>query len=223
MDEWDELLQELALEAQRHPSKSPGRRIALTRLIQAVQQSGKLSRKKPECPQEVYDEALQEVWLYVCRKIDVYYPEKPVINWINFVLKKRLIDANKRHNKSGKEYSLDVPLSFSQSGNDDRSGMTYLDNLSRSDNNPSLSQLVHQFIEDDPDGLFAKKHIEGNPGANFRKIALLYLDRKTWKEIAIAVGLEPEKESTVQSFYSRSSRYFAETLKKYVQIYSTYT
>ena len=218
MDKWDEPLQELALEAQRHPSKSPGRRIALTRLIQAVQQSSKLSRKKPDCPQEVYDEALQEVWLYVCRKIDTYHPEKgPVINWINFVLKKRLIDANQRHNKSGKEHSLDVPLSFSQSGNDNQSGMTYLDNVSRSDKNPSLSQLVRQFIEEDSDSLFVKKHIRGNPGANFRKIALLYLDGKTWKEIAIAVGLEPKKESTVQSFYSRSSRDFAETLKKYVQ------
>lgn len=217
MDKCDDLLQELALEAQRYPAKSRARRLALTRLIQAIQQSGKLSRKKWDCPQEVYHEALQEVWLYVCRNIDTYHPEKgPVTNWINFVLKRRLIDAHKRNNKSGKESSLDAPIASSQSAND-KSGMTYLDNLPQPDKTPLPSQLVRQCIQDDPDRLFAKRHIRGNPQANFRKIALLYLDGKTWKEIAIAVGLKPEQESTVQSFYWRSCKHFAETLKKYLQ------
>ncbi len=218
MDKWDERLQELALAAQRHPPKSRASRLALTRLIQTIQQSGKLSRKKFDCPQEVYDEALQEVWLYVCRKIDTYHPGKgPVINWINFVLKRRLINAQKRHSKCGKESSLYTPIAASDSSNMNQSGMTYLDNLPSPDNTPLPSQLVRQCIEDDPDKLFAKKHIRGNPQANFRKIALLCLDGKSWKEIAIAVGLKPEKESTVQSFYWRTCRYFAETLKEYLQ------
>jgi DNA-directed RNA polymerase specialized sigma24 family protein len=218
MDKWNDRLQELALEAQRHPRKSRARRLALTRLIQAVQQSGKLSRKKSDCPQEVYDEALQEVWLYVCRKIDTYDPKKgPAINWINFLLKRRLIDAHKRQNKSGKEYSLDRPIASSKSGSVNQAGMTYLDSLPQPEKTPLPSQLVRQCIEEDSDKLFATRHIRGNPQANFRKIALLCLDGQTFKQIAIAIGLKPEKESTVQSFYWRSCRYFAETLKEYLQ------
>ena len=209
---WDEQLQQLALEAQRHPPQSPARSRALTQLIQAVQQSGKLSRKKSDCPQEFYDEALQEVWLYVYHKIDKYHPEKePVINWINFVLKRRLIDAHKRHNKSGKESSLDRPIASSQPG------MTYLDNLPQPDKTPLPSQLVRQCIEDDPDSFFANRHIRGNPQANFRTIALLRLEGKYWKDIAIAVGLKPQQESTVRSFYSRSCKHFASILQKYLQ------
>lgn len=218
MDEIDERLQQLALEAQRHPPKSRTRRLALTRLVQIIQDSGKLSWRKSDCPQDVYDEALQEVWLYVFRKIDTYNPAKgPVMHWVNFVLKRRLIDAQKQQNKWGQEYSLDAPIKSVPSGNSNQSGMTYLDTVSQPEETPLLSQLVRRCIEDDADGLFASQHVKGHPQANFRRIALLYLDGNTWQETAIRVGLAPQKESTVQSFYWRWCRSFANLFKDYLR------
>ncbi|NEP36297.1 hypothetical protein [Moorena sp. SIO3B2] len=217
MDELEERLQQLALEAQQHSPKSCGRRLVLTRLIHRIQASGKLSRRGYDIPQEVYDEALQETWLYVFKKIDTYEPRGPVINWINSVLKWRLIDAKKRHTKGGKEYSLDAPINSSDGGKVNQSGMTYLDTVAQPEETPLPSQLVRQCIEEDSDGLFASKHVKGHPQANFRTIALLYLDRKSWKETAVAVGLEPKQASTVQSFYWRCCKYFADTFKEYLQ------
>ncbi|NEQ85485.1 MAG: hypothetical protein F6K26_36870 [Moorea sp. SIO2I5] len=45
MDELEERLQQLALEAQQHSPQTRGRRLALTRLIQMIQTSGRLSRR----------------------------------------------------------------------------------------------------------------------------------------------------------------------------------
>ncbi|NEO06009.1 hypothetical protein [Moorena sp. SIO3I8] len=217
MDALEERLQQLALKAQKHSPKSCDRRLALTRLIQMIQASGKLSRRRYDTPQEVYDEALQETWWYLCRKIDTYQPRGPVINWINSVLKWRLIDAKKRHTKQGRVYSLDAPINSSDGGKVNQSGMTYLDTVAQPEDTPLPSQLIRQCIEEDSDGLFASKHVKGHPKANFRTIALLYLDRKSWKETAVAVGLKPKQWSTVQSFYWRSCKYFADTFKEYLQ------
>lgn len=214
MDELDKRLQQLALEAQRHPPKSRARRLALTRLIEMIQESGRLSRRKYDTPQDVYDEALQEVWLYVCRRIDAYEPKGSVINWVNFVLTRRLIDAKKRQ---GSEQSLDTPINSSHASNVNRSGATHLDTVAQPEETPLPSQLLRQCIEEDAEGLFASKHIQGHPQANFRTIALLHLDRQTWQETAVAVGLESTKASTVQSFYWRCCRYFADPFKEYLQ------
>ncbi|NEP51558.1 MAG: hypothetical protein F6K65_23255, partial [Moorea sp. SIO3C2] len=46
MNELEERLQQLALEAQQHSPKSRGRRLVLTRLIHMIQASGKLSRRR---------------------------------------------------------------------------------------------------------------------------------------------------------------------------------
>ncbi|NEO71770.1 hypothetical protein [Moorena sp. SIO3H5] len=217
MDALDERLQQLALEAQQHSPKSRDRRLALTRLIQMIQASGRLSRRRYDTPQEVYDEALQETWLYVFKKIDTYQPRGPVINWVNYVLKRRLNDARQLHTKQGREYSLDAPINSSDGGKVNQSGMTYLDTIPQREETPLPSQLVRQCIEEDSDGLFASKHVKGHPKANFRTIALLYLDRKSWQQTAVAVGLEPKQASTVQSFYWRCCKYFADTFKEYLQ------
>ncbi|NES86644.1 MAG: sigma-70 family RNA polymerase sigma factor [Moorea sp. SIO1G6] len=218
MNELEERLQQLALEAQKHSPKSRGRGLVLTRLIHMIQASGRLSRRRYDTPQEVYDEALQETWLYVFKKIDTYQPRGPVINWINSVLKWRLIDAKKRHTKGGREYSLDAPINSSDGGKVNQSGnMTYLDTVAQPEETPLPSQLIRQCIEEDSDGLFASKHVKGHPKANFRTIALLYLDRKSWQQTAVAVGLKPKQASTVQSFYWRCCKYFADKFKEYLQ------
>lgn len=217
MDEMEERLQQLALEAQKHSPKSRDRRLALTRLIHMIQASGRLSRRRSDTPQEVYDEALQETWWYLCRKIDTYEPRGPVINWVNYVLKRRLSDARQLHTKQGREYSLDAPINSSDGGKVNQSGMTYLDTIPQPEETPLPSQLVRQCLEEDSDGLFASKHVRGHPKANFRTIALLYLDRKSWQQTAVAVGLEPKQASTVQSFYWRCCKYFADTFKEYLQ------
>ena len=90
----DEELMMLAIEAQRHPSKSKERRMALTKLVNKIQESGRLCRPyrnlPPERYEDIYQEAIQKLMIYICENINKYNPEKsPVMRWVNFYLEKR--------------------------------------------------------------------------------------------------------------------------------------
>lgn len=87
MDEIDKLLEQLALAV---PPPIPDevsdsetiiqqktRKKALNRLIYVIQQSGKLfCLGRDDFPLHIYQEALQETWLYICRNIHNYNPQK---------------------------------------------------------------------------------------------------------------------------------------------------
>lgn len=82
MKELDKQLKLLALEAQRHPRKSPQRQRALARLLSAINQSGKLTRpyrgQFQGFYQDIYAEAQQRLFFYICERIDDYDPQREV-------------------------------------------------------------------------------------------------------------------------------------------------
>lgn len=92
----DAQLKELALLAQRHPHATKERRIALTQLINAIWQSGRLCRPYSgqfQLPYEdIYDEAVQNLFFYICQEdnINKYDSERgEVMAWVNMLLTKR--------------------------------------------------------------------------------------------------------------------------------------
>ena len=211
-DESDQLKQ-LALAVQQQPHGSAARRIALNRLICAIVRSGKLfCRGRYNFPPEVYDEALSQTLLYISKNIDRYDPTKAgVMTWVNKILHFKFIDAIARYTKQQKqlkkEVSLDSPVMKT----------TQLDMLAEPETTLWPSERVRDCLEKDPEGLFEQKHVRGHPKANFRAIALLYLEGKSWKEIAVAVGIPTDKSSTVQTHFRRSCRYFAPNFQNYLQ------
>ena len=90
----NDLLQKLALEAQKHESRSTGRRISLTKLIRAIQQSGQLNSKDNygiPLEVEVYNQALSNTFWRVCHEVNSYNPEKAtVMTWVNQLLDREL-------------------------------------------------------------------------------------------------------------------------------------
>ncbi len=66
------------------------RRIALNRLINAIQFSGRLSKQAKwlELPnyQDYYNEALQKTLIEICEKINQYNPQYPVMAWVNQIM-----------------------------------------------------------------------------------------------------------------------------------------
>lgn len=85
-NEVDEQLLRLALTAQQFPPLSPKRQLALRKLVNGILQSGKLcypqQGKFAGAYQEIYDEALQELLLYICENIDKYNPLRAsVMGW----------------------------------------------------------------------------------------------------------------------------------------------
>ena len=101
-DEIDLQLGQLALEAQQHPAQSRQRNRALTPLIEVVGRCHRLVRPyreswQPLIYEDLYNEAYGKTIEYICQNIDNYYPEKPVMAWVNQILKYRFSDVVDRY------------------------------------------------------------------------------------------------------------------------------
>jgi DNA-directed RNA polymerase specialized sigma24 family protein len=205
LDEFDEQLRQLAVTAQQHPSLSSGRQSALRSLVQAVLNSGRLCHpqrgKFSGSYHDIYDEALQELMLFICQNIDRYNPERgTVMAWVNMLLERRFFrEAIPR--VLGKQDVQRVTL-------DD------LENLIAAppDEPEMLADKLKACIELDPDGLLKAEHIKDHPAANFQMLLRRRVSGDSWKAIADEFDL---KIPTVSSFYYRCLTKFAARLKDY--------
>jgi DNA-directed RNA polymerase specialized sigma24 family protein len=221
MDE-NQLLQQLVAQAQSHPDRSSQRRIVLSKLIIKIRQSPHL--KKPvntlNIPnyQDIYDEALNDTCMEIHRRINIYNPEHPVMAWVNHTLNYRIKDVNTKYQKRGITdiprnqkpiwWDLDRPIQShdSQSNNKDR--QIEIPILPAGDED---SELLRVLIAEDPDGMFATRHIQDLPNATFQNICLMLFEDKSWKEIAEFFGTSI---STASGFYRNNLDRLLEYLRE---------
>lgn len=197
----DDALKQLALEAQRHPPRSPLRQHALTQLIEAIRRSGRLahphrSKFSPPFYDLLYEEALNQTLAYVCRKIDNYDPERGTaqkfMNWVNFRLDRNIIDCRRDFNEPDAQ---ELP------------SLNDLETLAAPPPTaPSLAEDVRQYIATDPEGVFRQAHIRNRPDATFQAIALARFAGHSWDDIATEFTL---KIPTLSSFFQRCCDKFA--------------
>ena len=202
-DEIDEVLKQLALVAQQHPPLTHGRQLALRQLVNGILQSGRLCRPQQGqysgVYQDIYDEALQELLLFVCQNIDKYDPERgSVMAWVNTLLARRF-------------FREAIPKVLSQQ-NFRVMTLSELDNLAAPEETETLTEIFQECIESDPENLFQKEHIENYPAANFQALVKRRIAGQSWKEISADFEI---KVSTVSSFYSRCLNKFSSKLKQY--------
>ncbi|MBP5976413.1 hypothetical protein HW132_27720 [Brasilonema sp. CT11] len=176
----DAQLKDLVLLARRHPHKTKERRIALTRLINAIWQSRRLCRPYSGqfqlLYQDIYDEAVQSLFFYLCQddNINKYDPERAeVMTWVNMLLTKRFF-PQAIPKTIGKENEITLEKS-------------HIENISSSEN-ISLYEQVIQYIEDDPEEIFMNEHIKGHPEANFQAIVIKRDSGVSWKNISTEWG-----------------------------------
>ncbi len=211
----DEHLKQLAIAAQQHPKKSKARQHALAKLLSTIQQSGRLSRPRRDQFQgmyeEIYDEARQRLFSFICEKIDDYSPIRgEVLQWANFLLSQRFFI----------EASRDVMPTIHRGVGPGRVKRLTLDDLDRNNPielnpqlTPTLSQQVEQSIEEDPEGIFTETCITNYPTASFKTLALKRLSGYSWQEISTELGISIP---TLSSFYQRCLTKFAPKLKEYL-------
>ncbi|MBP0017770.1 MAG: sigma-70 family RNA polymerase sigma factor [Cyanobacteria bacterium SBLK] len=212
MSELDERLRSLALEAQKHPSGSRMRRKAVECLLRTLQNSRKLCR--PSVPthlmglySEIYTIAKQNLFCYIFRKIDTYNPDKgEVLQWANFLLKRRFPEAIGEVTRSGKTLSWqnvqnmtldDLDTAIARNGS----------------STPSEDNNLREYIEEDPDGIFHNAHVRNKPHATFQIIALKTLDGWSWQEISTELDV---KIPTLSSFYQRNLKRFKPDFQSYL-------
>ena len=201
-DELDSYLRKLATQAQRHPPDSQERQIALTKLIHAIVGSGNLwypSNHFLNNVRDMYNEARQELFFYICQKIDKYEPERgTVLAWVNVLLERRFfrdaIRKNQTYNRVMKMTTAD------------------LDNLASPQDREDLTEIVKECIQSDPENIFKKEYIENCPQATFQALALQRLTGKSWQEISAEFEI---KVPTLSSFYYRCINKFLSKLKEY--------
>lgn len=199
----DEQLTQLAISAQQFSPSTLERQSALRQLVNGIMQSGRLGH--PYQGQfrgqydEIYDEAVQDLLLYVCQQIDQYRPERAsVMGWLNMLLERRF-------------FREAIPKVLGKPGVT-RVSMDTIDSLPALQDSLGLTDLLKDSIESDPDNLFKREHLEGLPNVNFQSLVLRRLAGKSWKDIAAEFEI---KQGTASSFYSRCAKKFASTLRRY--------
>ena len=203
MDELDSSLKKLAALAKSYPQKSRERAQAVTQLLMLIQQSDQLYCPGKEKEPQAYEQALQDLRIYIFRKIDTYDPtQAKMMTWVNMKLKYTFKDAIRKHHKKGRP--PDLPLSMPLNSKSDNENMTLQSTLS--DEKPLLpSEQLKILIEKDFEGVFKSKCIRGRPEINFKAVSLKFFAGYSKREIADEYAI---KEQTLYSFYSRSCIFF---------------
>jgi DNA-directed RNA polymerase specialized sigma24 family protein len=203
-DELNLLLLQLAVVAQESPPGSLERRVSLTKLVNLLMRSTCLWRppKIVSSPiyQEIYNEARQELFLYICQHIEKYNPERAtVIVWVNVLFERRFFrDAIRKmqpHNRL-ETVSLNELDDF----------------LSAPVSTPNTSEVLKEYIELDPENIFKNQYIEKCPKANFQAILKRRMMGQSWKDISTEFNL---KVPTISSFYYRCINRFSDKFKEF--------
>lgn len=202
-DELDEHLQKLAISAQQHPPLTQARQVALNKLVNGILQSGRLCR--PQRGQfsgvydDIYNEAVQELLLFVCQNISRYNPERgAVMTWVNMLLERRYF-------REAIPRILDQP-------NLEKTTLPDLENVAIPAKEPTLTEIIAVGINDDPDNLVKSAHIRNHPEVTFQILALKRLADLSWKDISTEFDISIQ---TLSSFYYRCLDKFSSKLKEY--------
>jgi DNA-directed RNA polymerase specialized sigma24 family protein len=195
MENHEETLKQLAIQAQQHPVQSTQRRLALNRLVGEIMRSPKLARPQQgnwprHLYEDFYNEALQKTLLEICQKIDQYNPNYPVMAWVNELLKYRFLDVVRDYYRAAPTviFSLDA-LNYDTPDN-------------RETEFDDITEKLAQFLKQDPENRL-QVAIRGYPNAPVLQNLLWakYVEGKTWKELSIDCGIPMQ---TIVSFVKRN-------------------
>lgn len=206
-DELDLQLRELVYAAQQHPANSGERRKLLNQLIGKIQCSGKLksfSDKRDEVPNfdDVYSEASANTYLYICKNIESYRREHPVMAWVNQVLKWRFEDVRRKYsNQQARvlsrdelddcESSSDKPISKELSKLEETISKIVKENKDKIipiNGDEIEASFVRDFVVNDPEEILQSHYIGEDKNANLQKVILMRFDGNTWEEISQQLG-----------------------------------
>ncbi|MDY7005192.1 MAG: SAV_2336 N-terminal domain-related protein [Cyanobacteriota bacterium] len=191
----------LVLEVQKYPPNSLERRRTLNKLINAVNNSGKLFNISLS-DQDI----LQETWLYIINKIDSFQLEKlDFISWINNILIRKSRDHQYRKYKNvNRQDSIeDVSLESINAA------------ILNDNNLIDKYYLLREFIEEDPEGILTSISIKSDSKVNFRAILLKRIEGQSFQEIAEYFNLNSYQ---IVRFYNRCMKEVKPILEKYLEI-----
>ncbi|WP_293341867.1 hypothetical protein [Microcoleus sp. CAWBG58] len=204
----DDELKQLAVKAQSYPDGSPQRQTALTALMDAIWRSGKLghpqrSSWKPDTYEDIYSEALLKTFEYIREKIDIYDPERPLMGWVNWLIKQRFSTASEKYMNQRRRKILSL---------DDLD----IENIPQEMRSNETHEMLRELIQEDPDGVFRSVSVRNRQDITWQDIAKAnILDDEKWDSIAQRLGVR--RISTINSFYHNNLRKFRDYIRNKLQ------
>lgn len=205
----EQQLQELALQAQQHPLGTTIRRITLSKLIDGIYRWGKLCHpykgQFPGVYEQIYQEALQDLFLYICKNLHKYDPERAsFMTWVNMLLSQRFF-KEAIPKVIGKANEINIESSFLENLED-----LAFDDRQEEDNYILAFQKIRRYIEIDPKGIFQQAHIKKYPQVNFQEIAVKRWSGISWKDISEEFNVPV---ATLSNFYQRTLEKFRDEFR----------
>ena len=220
----DELLQQLVTQAQSAPDRSSQRRIALHRLTIAIRQSNNLGRQRNWATipnfQDIYEEALNDTLMEICRKIDNYQSSSPVMAWVNNTFNFRFQDTYQKHQKKGvTNLPRQARIRWKEIDRADKydnssKPKSRIEDIEQPETGDSDLRLLVNFVTDDPDRILAGEHIQKRPDVTFQRILLMICKGKSWQEISDLLEIPIP---TASSFYRRNLHKHLPYLQNHLQ------
>ncbi|MGB3649671.1 MAG: sigma-70 family RNA polymerase sigma factor [Rivularia sp. (in: cyanobacteria)] len=219
-EEQNKLLNDLAIEAQKHPPLSRQRQKAINQLINYIYKHlfhknsyyyslynryKYSSRYSSSLLNNTYEDIVQEFLIYTIKNIDKYKPELgSIITWVDRIFKYRLLDNLNDYSKKAVVLSYpDELLEQIPAFNEDE------------EVEPNAEKLI-RIIKEDPDNIFQNTHIRGHPNANFQYLLLSRLQGKSWQDIAKELDMSMQ---TLSSFFNRNLQKFTPNIIEYLKKY----
>ena len=178
--------------------------------------SGKLGRPQrgawaSNFYEDLYNESLQRTLLDICQKIDSYNPEHAVMAWVNFCLNYQFIEVINDFRKKG---LTQLPTAKQSNQFAYIPSLDALEHLTAIEDTLSDNQLLHQFLEEDPENLM-KKRLRDHPDITFQYLALAkFVDDRTWLEISTSLEISVQ---TLCSFFNRQLKQLIPYFHKYLK------
>ncbi|BAZ06037.1 hypothetical protein [Calothrix sp. NIES-3974] len=205
----EQQLQELALQAQQHPLGTTIRRITLSKLIDGIYRWGKLCHpykgQFPGVYEQIYQEAVQDLFLYICKNLHKYDPERAsFMTWVNMLLSQRFF-KEAIPKVIGKANEINIESSFLENLED-----LAFDDSQDEDNYILAFQKIRRYIEIDPKGIFQQAYIKKYPQVNFQEIAVKRWSGISWKDISEEFNIPV---ATLSNFYQRTLEKFRDEFR----------
>ncbi len=195
MTDLEQQLRDLVEKACCHPPGSAIRQKSLTQIIRLTR--SQLWREYTP----MYEDALQQTWLYFCRNIceattgERYDRDRASLTtWLNYYLKRRLQDLREDAAKQAKDF---VPSTWGANSKT----IEILEQQPAPADIPPILAEVKQWVSIDTNGTLVATHIKGYPQVNCQLLILRRLPPETsWEQLSQELGIPI---STLSAFYQR--------------------
>ena len=224
MDELDEHLHQLTLEAQKHFGTLKGRQ-RLMQLWGAIYSSPRFPQRSRvnrkifiENPDDIYDDAVYHLMEYLRRNISNYDLKKAsVMAWVSYLLKKRFVpEAIERVKQEQQKQRRIQPKRNPNDGDSEEITRSVVEDIASPLPDPSKVKLllIQKCFEEDEGDRFKATCMQTYPLINFRDVALKHhVDGLNFTEIATLFNIP---YTSLKSFYDRQLKNFAPAIRHYV-------